>query len=99
MNPMFAHTFTSPGDILSTNADSIRPELFALTENLSAGATIHLDLSTARMIDSVGLNLIVSLLRRAKERKVRVRITVAHNAVKRMMTFTRIDQHAEIVSH
>ncbi|MFP4282371.1 MAG: STAS domain-containing protein [Opitutales bacterium] len=94
-----SHIYVCQGDILSTNADAVRPGLFAVCEGLTAGALVQFDLRAARMIDSVGLNLIVSALRRAKAQDAQVRIRVSHPTVERMMTFTRIDQHAEVVNH
>lgn len=96
MNPLISRTYVSPGDILSTNAESIRPELFAACEDLSPGSVIQLDLRAARMIDSVGLNLIVSLIRQVKGKDASIQILVSNKAVHRMMTFTRIDQHARV---
>lgn len=89
--------FRATGDILSTNVDAVRAELDQLFTKSPQPRSIALDLSAARLIDSVGLNLIVSVLRRVKQYGGSARIKVGHPTVRRMMAFTRIDQHAEVV--
>jgi anti-anti-sigma factor len=59
--------------------------------------SIVLDLRAARIVDSVGLNLIVSIIRTARPSGRTVRVLVSNQNVRRVLAFTRIDQHAEIV--
>lgn len=90
-------TYEIRGDLLSTNADAVRAEIDKLLPVGKSAKVVQLDLRASRLIDSVGLNLIVSVIRRVKRRGGQTRITVGHPTVRRMMTFTRIDQHAEVV--
>ncbi len=91
---------TIPGDILSTNADTLRDEVFALLETpeIKAGVwqTLKLDLTAAQMVDSVGLNLIVSLVRAVKARQGGVAATVSSANIQRTFKFTRLDQQITV---
>ncbi|MFO1487521.1 MAG: STAS domain-containing protein [Verrucomicrobiota bacterium] len=90
-----------PGDILSTNADSLREDLFGVLESepmQSAGwKTLELDLTQARMIDSVGLNLIVSVVRMVKARQGAVVANVRSSNIYRTFTFTRLDKQMTVI--
>ena len=96
-------TFTTSlhGSILSTNAQEVRTQLSAALNDprTAAGAleVFELDVSRAQMIDSVGLNLIVWLLKAVRERRARLRLIVANVHVERTLQFTRLDQQAEVV--
>ena len=98
-----AATFTTSiqGNILSTNAQEVRAQLSAaLNDPKSAAGALEvfeLDVSRAQMIDSVGLNLIVWLLKAVRERGGRLRILVSNVHVERTLQFTRLDQQAEII--
>ncbi len=98
-----ANTFTVslPGNILSTNAQEVRAQLSkALSNPKSAAGSLEvfeLDVRHAQMIDSVGLNLIVWLLKAVRERRARLRLRVASVHVERTLQFTRLDQQAEVV--
>lgn len=98
MNSTTTISYTCSGDILSTNADAVREEVNHLIDRAESLETLHLDLRASRIVDSVGLNLIVSIIRKARSRNADVRISIANNAIRRIMAFTRIDQHAEVVS-
>lgn len=90
-------------DILSTNAEALRARLLEVLQRSSAAAdalaVFELDLRAARMIDSVGLNLLVWLIKKVGERGARVRLLIADNNIERTLQFTRLDQHAEVVRH
>lgn len=98
-----ANTFqvSLPGNILSTNAQEIRAQLTkALSDPRFVAGTLEvfeLDVTGAQMIDSVGLNLIVWLLKAVRERRARLRLLVASIHVERTLQFTRLDQQAEVV--
>jgi anti-anti-sigma factor len=89
-----------PGDLLSTNVEAVRARAFSLLEDpaLSHTAleTVEIDLRHARMVDSMGLNLLVSIIRMAKKLGSSVRVLVASNSVMRTCQFTRLHLHAEI---
>ena len=87
---------TIPGDILSTNADSLREELYELLEipliKNGAWQTLKLDLTAAQMVDSVGLNLIVSVIRTVKARHGNVEAAIRSANIYRTFKFTRLDK-------
>lgn len=93
-------SLTFPGDVLSTNVDSLKQEAFALLEGdqLKQGnwKTLKLDLTSAKMVDSAGLNLLVSIIKLAKARGAAVRATVGNPNVYRTFIFTRLDKQLEL---
>lgn len=90
-------TYKADGDIVSTNAKLHWQRIEALLAHLSQGQTLELDLRTAAMIDSVGLNAIVKTIKHAEIRSAKVRLLIANPSIKRICTFTRLDQKAEII--
>lgn len=93
--PVITHVFR--GDLLSTNAAASQAELSRLMDADEKWKLIVLDLRAARIVDSVGLNLIVSIIRGARPAGRSVRVVVSNQNVRRVLAFTRIDQHAEVV--
>ncbi len=89
------------GDVLSTNAEQIRTEVFALFESApvaSAGWTkLVLNLHAAQMVDSVGLNLLVGLYKEAKKRGAKTSALIKSAHIQRTFAFTRLDAHIEVV--
>jgi anti-anti-sigma factor len=96
------HTLTLnfSGDVLSTNATPLRNEIFGVLESPALPPTawnvLHLDLSKAKMIDSMGLNLIVSIVRAMKTRNAKITTTVSSQNVYRTILFTRLDKQMEV---
>lgn len=94
-------TLHVPGDLLSTNAEALLRELNRLFEASArppgSWNTFRLDLSVATMVDSVGLNLIVTLLKRVRKSGARMQIAYSSPNVLRTLTFTRLDKHVELV--
>ena len=90
-----------PGDILSTNVDSLRRALQPLMQpshpDRGSWTTLELNLTRCRTIDSAGLNLLVSLLRQCTGQDCRVRALVAGDHLHRIFQFTRLDKHMELV--
>ena len=93
--PTITHVFR--GDLLSTNAASHQAEISQLMGSDDRWKTVVLDLRAARLVDSVGLNLIVSVIRGARPAGRGVRLLVSNQNVRRVLAFTRIDQHAEVL--
>lgn len=90
-----------PGDITSTTAPGLRTELFELLDRELPGDdnnwnTLRLDLSSANMVDSVGLNLLVAIIRRIKEHGRKISCAIASQHVHRTMMFTRLDSMMQI---
>lgn len=93
-------TIRVQGDLLSTNAKELRASLenlLSAPEKQVGLRTLFLDLSTATMIDSVGLNLIVAILRATKQAGGAMKIQHANPNVHRILLFTRLDQQLEIL--
>ncbi len=59
--------------------------------------TIELNLEGARRIDSVGLSLLVRLLQQVEERCGRLCITVRDRNLERLLRFTRLHEHADLI--
>lgn len=94
-------TFTLEGDILSTTISPLRAEALRLLESppILNGSwnTLELVLTNAKMVDSAGLNFLVSLIKAAKNRGAVVRAVVASRTVHRTFVFTRLDKQVELV--
>jgi anti-anti-sigma factor len=94
-------TLRVPGDLISTNAEALRGEIFGLLETSDrppqAWTAFKLDLTAATMVDSVGLNLIVTLLKRVRKAGARLQIAYSSQNVLRTFIFTRLDKHLELV--
>ena len=90
---------TVPGDILSTSTAAIREDLNSAIESFEArtASTLEIDARNASMIDSMGLNLVVSTLREATTRGLKLRLRVADRNVHRILLFTCLDRHLEVV--
>ena len=90
-------TVRAPGDLLSTNAEALRGEVSRLLEPVGHAprrrTTIRLDLSAAAMIDSVGLNLVVALLKRCRQEGLNLEILYSSPNILRTFAFTRLDKH------
>jgi len=92
-------TCTIAGDLTSTTAAEFRRLLDKKFSESPAGwTTLMLDLSSCKILDSVGLNLLVGTVKRAKGLGARVKVVTSHPMVRRILIFTRLDQHVEIVN-
>lgn len=95
-------TLTFPGDISSTNAEALRKETFSVLESETISKanweTLQLDLRAAKMIDSMGLNLLVSIIKLARNRESRIVGLIANQNVQRALCFTRLDTQMELIA-
>ena len=94
-------TLRVPGDLISTNAEAYRTEVARRMES-GGGAgpdwkTFVVDLKAAHMVDSVGLNLIVTWIKWVRDRGGKMRVVCAGGNVLRTFKFTRLDKHVELV--
>jgi anti-anti-sigma factor len=92
-----AANYVAASDILSTNAEGIRADLGRITAQASDNSILTIDLRACRLVDSVGLNLIVSTIKQCRTRGIKIRLLVAHPNLHRILTFTRLGQYADIV--
>jgi anti-anti-sigma factor len=94
-------TLSFDGDVLSTNADVLRQDAMGALDSpafkFADWQTLKLDLTAAKMIDSVGLNLIVSLIRTAKSRSANVVGLISNPSVQRALVFTRLNSQMDLV--
>lgn len=90
-----------PGDLTSTNAVESKARLTAAAETLEQMTgpvrEVRIELLRARMIDSVGLNLLVSVIKRVTAANGSVTLVVSATSVERILTFTRLNQIARVV--
>jgi anti-anti-sigma factor len=86
-------------NLVSTNAAGFRERISSELDAASAGrpAVVEVDLCGAKMIDSVGLNLIVMVIKRVQSWDGKIRLLVNDANVARTLRFTRLDVHSEIV--
>ena len=100
-NELRTVTVRVAGDLLSTTVEAVRGEV----ANLLTGPTgqpgprqkVNLDLTAAKAVDSVGLNFIVTLLKAVQKNGGQMRVTCRNPNVHRVLLFTRLDQHLELV--
>ncbi|MBC2607176.1 STAS domain-containing protein [Pelagicoccus albus] len=92
-----SHTYKADGDIVSTNAQLHWSRIESVLDRATPSQLVELDLRAASMVDSVGLNAIVKAIKIAEGKKLKVRLLIASPSLKRICTFTRLDQKAEIV--
>lgn len=83
-----------PGDLTGSNTPQIDTEIKKIFEKEQSTDwnTLILDLSTAQMVDSIGLNLIVNLIKYVKNRGGQVKSLMSNRTVYRTTLFTRLDK-------
>jgi anti-anti-sigma factor len=94
-------TLYVPGDLTSTNAESLRNEVKTTLE-IPEGAprawdTFKVDLGAAKMVDSMGLNLIVAWYKRVQTLGGKMQVAYSTPNILRTFVFTRLDRHIELV--
>lgn len=93
-------TVNVPGDLVSTNAEILRRALHEILDTEIPSPPwrrLRLELAGAKMVDSMGLNLIVTILRAVQKTGGRMQITFSSPNVHRTFQFTRLDQHVELI--
>jgi len=91
-------TFAAPGNVLSTTAPLLRTQLTALFDQRAQPFEIlEMDLRAARMVDSVGLNLLVWAWKTARSQGARLRVRIASPDIERTFRFTRLSNYIDVV--
>lgn len=90
------------GDLTSTNAGQVRTALADII-NADNGKradfdVLCLDLTEAKLLDSVGLNLVVTILRAVQRTGGRMQLRYKSPNVLRTLQFTRLNQHVELIA-
>lgn len=85
------------GDILSTNAEERAEQIGQLLHQHQDYDVVRLDMNTARMIDSVGLNMLLGVIKMLREQKAaEVILQIASPSINRVLNMSRFDQLAKI---
>lgn len=90
------------GDLLSTNFDAVNGQIQAILDadaiQASGWSTLLLDLTAAKLIDSMGLNILVGLVKRvgAPPRNGRIKTRIASPTIHRTLLFTRLEKHMDV---
>jgi len=87
------------GDLTSGNDASNKAMMELAQAARSEGRTwrdVKLDLTEARMIDSVGLNLIVSVFKAVEKNGGRLSLAYSDPNVLRTLAFTRLDKRMDL---
>lgn len=81
------------GDLLSTNADERACSIGDIlrNEDKSRWDNFVLDLRSANMVDSVGLNVIVGIIKEVRKVKAPITVSISSPAVNRLFLFSRLD--------
>ena len=93
-------TIRVPGDLISTNIEHLRGEanrLLGDAAGLPSFNFLKIDLTAAGMVDSAGLNLIVTILKRLRARGAQLHIAYSNPNLLRTFIFTRLDQHVKLL--
>jgi anti-anti-sigma factor len=92
---------TFAGDLLSTNFDAISSEISEILGDPEIQAAewnlLVLDLRSARLIDSMGLNLMVSLVKQVSPRQAKIKTLISSPTIQRTLVFARLEKYMEIV--
>ncbi|MCC5024957.1 MAG: STAS domain-containing protein [Candidatus Synoicihabitans palmerolidicus] len=85
-----------PGDLLSTNVAGFLTRITPVIDSLRQGNQLTLDLRAARLVASVGLNALVTVIKSAHAREVTVTLLVGNANVRRILECTRLDAHPKV---
>lgn len=87
-------------DAISTTVDQMQAELETVVSSSSnwneQWETLTLDMRLLQMIDSLGLNLLVSLIKRANNRDIKIRTLLRSRMVYQTLLATRMDKQMSI---
>jgi len=89
------------GDITSTSTIALHRDVFAILNHEQAKSLqivkVEVDIKSANMVDSLGLNLIIAILKWAKQREAGLSITVSKLGVYSVMLAVGLDRQAEVI--
>ncbi|MGF1484865.1 MAG: STAS domain-containing protein [Opitutales bacterium] len=84
------------GDILSTNAEE---RIGALAEEIAARpicSRLTIDLRSAKMIDSMGLNALLSVIKQARASGAEVTLEISSRSIERLFRLSHLDAIATV---
>lgn len=83
-------------DLISTTVDDIHAQLLVILERYDVvqadWAVLNIDLTAAKMVDSLGLNLLLFLIKKAQLRTAKIQATISSQPVYRTFLATRMDK-------
>ncbi len=90
---------TVPGDILSTNVGQYSDDFSKIieAESKSDWSTMEIDLSNTKMVDSTGLNFLITVVKKLQSLNKSAKALITNANVNRTFVFTRLDQHIDVV--
>jgi anti-anti-sigma factor len=77
-------------EILSTNVQTLRPQLIKALDEAGNISSVVADLAQARVIDSMGFNLLIGLFRECEKRQMSFRVTNPSPEVLRLIKFLNL---------
>jgi anti-anti-sigma factor len=87
-------------DILSTNVDRLKDQIDKILElppvKLGGVQKVLFDMKLVKMVDSMGLNLLVNLVKSEKNKGHAIAALVSSLHLHRTLLFTRMDKQMEI---
>ena len=90
-----------PADLTSTSVREFQAAILGAMlvpeGSVAPWQTVALHLTAAKMVDSMGLNLIIKILKIAQAAGGRMQVIYHDPNVHRTLLFTRLDRHVELV--
>ena len=92
-------TITLKGDVLSTNAEEFSDNINRIIKKHKPANwdELKLDLNSARIIDSMGLNMILNTVKQVQAAGKSMKIHISSSSIQRVFIFSRLDKAVEIV--
>lgn len=84
------------GDILSTNAKERAEEIGNLIVKHKEVSAVKLDINAAKMVDSVGLNMLLGIIKTVRENEAELVIHISSASINRVFLMSRFDKLAKI---
>lgn len=84
------------GDLLSTNAEERASQIGNLFAENAGFKKVKLDLNAAKMVDSVGLNMLLGVIKTVIERDAEIVLHIASPSIHRVFLMSRFDKLAKI---
>ena len=84
------------GDIISTNSEERADQIGKIIESNPGFKKIKLDLNSTKMIDSVGLNMLLGLIKTILEMKAEIVLHISSPSFHRVFLISKLDQIAKI---
>ena len=103
-NPQtFCLQLTITGDLRSTTTPALHRDAFSiLTQKYEIPpqiSVVELDIKSATVVDSAGLNLVIAVVKWALQYNADARIIVGMRGVLAMMSAIGLDKHAQLIYH